>query len=183
MDKTRETDEWLMQEVAAGRREHLAPLVRRYSSPLLTYLRRMTGDEHRSEELFQEVFVAVWTKRRQYQYPRPFRRWLYAIATNRCRAEFRRAPAQRQSLQDVAEPLQPGNSPFQAAVSTETAEAVAQGVAQLPDQQRTALVLRVWGGLAYAEIAEIMGRSEPTVRSHMHHALAGMRRFLTPRMD
>jgi RNA polymerase sigma factor (sigma-70 family) len=72
--------------------------------------------------------------------------------------------------------------PAEAAVSTETTRLVSQAVAQLPPQQRTVVVLRNWNQLAYAEIAEIVGCSEATVRSHMHHALTGIRRYLEPRM-
>ena len=68
-----------------------SPLIRRHASRLLTYIQRMIGDRHRSEELFQEVFLAVWSKRRQYKFPRPFRAWLFGIATNQCRSEFRKA--------------------------------------------------------------------------------------------
>lgn len=87
---THERDEWLMLHAALGDQRCLEPLVRRYASPLLTFIRRMIGDGHRSAELFQDVFVAVWTRRKQYEFPRPFRAWLYAIAVNVCRAEFRR---------------------------------------------------------------------------------------------
>src|SRR5947209_15960358 len=94
MDPGAERDEFLMYQVAAGHADGLEPLVRRHAAGLLTFLSRMLGDRHRAEELFQEVFLAVWLKRRQYQYPRPFRPWLYAIARNRCRAVFRlRTPA------------------------------------------------------------------------------------------
>ena len=82
-------DEWWMAEVAKGKREALEPLVRRFASPLLTFLERMVGDRHKGEELFQEVFLAVWNKRGLYEYPRPFRSWLFAIALNQCRAAFR----------------------------------------------------------------------------------------------
>src|SRR5438067_421533 len=84
-----ERDEWLMAQVALGKRDYLEPLIRRYASPLLTFIQQMVRDRHRSEELFQEVFLAVWTKRRQYQFPRTFKSWLYAIAVNKCRAAFR----------------------------------------------------------------------------------------------
>jgi len=73
MHQAQERDEWLMAQVADGKREHLEPLIRRYANPLLTFIRRMVGDQHRSEELFQDVFLAVWVKRRQYQFPRPLR--------------------------------------------------------------------------------------------------------------
>lgn len=72
MNPKQERDEWLMAQLALGKRDHLEPLIRRYANPLLTFIQRMIGDRHRSEELFQEVFLAVWVKRRQYQFPRPF---------------------------------------------------------------------------------------------------------------
>ena len=86
-----ERDEWLMAQAALGEREPLELLVRRYAGPLVSFLTRMAGDRHRGEELFQEVFLAVWRKRRQYQFPRPFKPWLYAISVNKCRATFRAA--------------------------------------------------------------------------------------------
>jgi RNA polymerase sigma-70 factor (ECF subfamily) len=163
-------DEWLMVQVAQDKREHLEPLVRRYAGPLLTFIDRMIGDRHRSEELFQEVFLAVWTKRRQYQFPRPFKAWLYGIALNKCRADFRtRAGPAIMPLDDSAPaaPLASERSPADTAIATETAALVSTAVARLPAQQRTVVVLRVWDGLSYAEIAEIVGRTEATVRSHM----------------
>src|SRR5262245_4001332 len=71
-----ETDEWLMAQVARGRRECVEPLLRRHAGPMLSFLRRLVGDIHRSEELFQEVFLAVWVKRTQYEAGRAFRPWL-----------------------------------------------------------------------------------------------------------
>ena len=50
-------------------------------------------------------------------------------------------------------------------------------------QQRTVVVLRVWDGLSYAEIAELVGKQEATVRSHMHHGLAALRKYLEPRLQ
>jgi RNA polymerase sigma-70 factor, ECF subfamily len=72
-------------------------------------------------------------------------------------------------------------TPSEVAVTAETVQLVAAAVSRLPDQQRTVLVLRNWNGLSYAEIAEVVGCSEATVRSHMHHALAGVRRYLETR--
>jgi len=186
MNHGNQTDEWLMGQVATGRRECLTPLVRRYASSLLTYIERMIGDRHRAEELFQEVFLAVWTKRKTYKLPKTFRCWLFAIATNCCRAAFRRA------AKDVVLPLDECStdspaasdpSPAATAVATETANMVATAVAKLPPKQRTVVVLRNWNGMSYAEIAQVVGASEGTVRSHMHHGLTGIRKYLEPRMQ
>lgn len=185
MNPREERDEWLMAQVALGKREHLELLVRRYASPLLTFIQRMVGDRHQGEELFQEVFLAVWRNRRQYQFPRPFKAWLYAIAVNRCRAAFRsRKPGSPGSLDDEVSAALPasGPSPADTAIATEQASLVLQAVAQLPTQQRLVVVLRIWDDLSYTEIADVLKRSEGTVRANMHHALAAIRQQLEPRL-
>jgi RNA polymerase sigma-70 factor (ECF subfamily) len=175
-------DESLMGQVALGRRDCLAPLVRRYAGPLLTYIRRMVGDEHRSEELFQDVFLAVWTKRTTYEPPRPFRPWLFGIATNQCRASFRRTTAPYSDDSAVSQAESPDPSPPDCASNDETARIVERAVAELPPQQRSVVALRVWNGLSYAEIGQSLELTEATVRSHMHHALAALRETLGVRL-
>jgi RNA polymerase sigma-70 factor (ECF subfamily) len=182
MDPGAERDEFLMSRVAEGASDLLEFLVRRHAVGLLTFLARMTGDHHRAEELFQEVFLAVWLKRRQYQYPRPFRPWLYAIALNRCRADYRVRRPEPAPLGEYAMP-DPEATPAEVAVSAETAAKVSSAVTRLPAQQRAVVVLRVWQGLPYAKIAEIVGCSEGTVRSHMHHALIALRHTLAPLVE
>lgn len=180
MDPDRDED--LMWQVAQGRADRLAPLVHRHAPGLLTFLTRMIGDSHRAEELFQEVFLAVWVKRAQYQYPRPFRPWLYTIALNRCRAVFRLRTPAPVALGDHDTP---GHdlSPADAAIGAESARAVSDAVTRLPPRQRAVVVLRVWHGLPYADIAELVACTEGTVRSHMHHALASLRQDLAPLFD
>jgi len=184
MNPRDERDEWLMAQVALGQREALEPLVRRYAGPLVGFIRRLVRDGHRSEELFQETFLAVWTKRRQYQFPRPFKPWLFAIALNKCRVDFRR-PARSMLELDVDSPAAPAAqdaSPSEVAIGAETAERIARAVEALPPQQRLVVAMRVWEGLSYAEIAQITGRTEATVRSNMHHGLAALRQVIAPLM-
>jgi RNA polymerase sigma-70 factor (ECF subfamily) len=184
MTGRQERDEWLMAQVARGSREHLEPLIRRYAGRLLTFIQRMTGDRHRSEELFQEVFLAVWVKRRQYEFPRPFKSWLYAIAANKCHAAARGRSLSVVYFDDgtLWDPSADEPSPADTLVATETAALVGAAVSRLPPQQRAVVVLRIWEGMSYAEIAETLGRTEATVRSHMHYGLAGLRKYLEPRL-
>lgn len=185
MKPSSQSDEWLMGQVAAGKRECLEILVRRYATPLLTYLQRMTGDPHQSEELVQEVFLAVWTKRKQYKLTHPLRSWIYAIATNRCREAFRKGKIRRTEVLDesaAATPASRSPTPSQVALGSERATLVSSAVAQLPEQQRMVVTLKMWGGLSYAEIAETAGRTEGTVRSHMSHALDTLRKVLAPQL-
>ncbi len=179
MEPGPERDEWLMAQVAFGRADLLEPLVRRHATGLLTFLTRMIGDHHRAEELFQEVFLTVWLKRRQYEHPRPFRPWLYTIALNRCRAVFRLRTLAPSALGNH-EPLSTFRSPEEQVITAEQADHVNRAITHLPPQQRAVVVLRVWQQLPYARIAEIVGCTEGTVRSHMHHALATLRTLLEP---
>ena len=184
MNPRDERDEWLMAQVALGQRDSLEPLVRRYAGPLVGFIRRLVRDSHRSEELFQEVFLAVWKKRQQYQFPRPFKPWLYTIALNKCRADFRAPvrPVVGLESESAALAVSADASPADLAIAGETAEEIARVVDALPPQQRLVVALRVWEGLSYAEIAEMTGRTEATVRSHMHHGLAALRKAMAPHL-
>ena len=63
-----------------------------------TEIGEVTSNYHQSEELFQEVFLVVWTSRERYEFPRSFRSWLYGIAANKCHAEFRRRRREQVTL-------------------------------------------------------------------------------------
>jgi len=183
MDRQTESDEGLMRQVSQGRREQLGVLLRRYATPLLTFLERMLGDRHQAEELFQEVFLAVWTERNRYDGERPFHAWLFGIALNKCRADLRRRgrqPMPAETAQQVAAPAD--GSPVEVALTAERATLVAAALAELPDVQRMVLTLRIWQGMSYAEIGAAIERTESTARSHMFHALATVRSFLERRL-
>jgi RNA polymerase sigma-70 factor, ECF subfamily len=178
-------DEALMAQVVQGQSRALELLVRRHADGLLTFIRRMVLDHHQSEELFQDVFLTVWTKRRSYESPRPFKPWLYAIALNKCRAFFRSRVPRGVSLNgDDASVIAaaPDGSPPERAIADETDRQVLAAVHALPPQQRAVVLLRVWDDLAYGSIAEVVGCTEGTVRSHMHHGLLALRRALSPRL-
>ena len=181
MNLRNERDEWLMVQVREGKRDCLEPLVRRYASPLLTFIHRMIGNLHLAEELFQDVFLAIWEKRQLYEFPRPFKPWLYAIALNKCRAFFRKSGTDENTWVGEAV-LAPDASPADALVATETATIVAQAVTLLPVMQRTVVVMRMWEGMSYEEIALALERTETTIRSNMHHGLAALRKYLEPRL-
>src|SRR5947209_7027119 len=170
MYKQADSDESLMVEVVQGKREALEALIRRHATPLLVFIQRMVGDRHLGEDLFQEVFLAVWLKCDQYCQGRPFKPWLYAIALNQCRAAFRRRQAAPPDSLDDGRlaPVAAGWGPFETAVAGETAALVADAVALLPPQQRAVVVLRLWQQLSYGEIAHVLECTESTVRSHMH---------------
>lgn len=178
MGPDRTTDENLMMLVGKGDTRAFEDLLRRHATSLLTFIHRMIGNHHRSEELFQEVFLAVWRNRSKYEPPRPFRTWLYAIALNQCRAAFRKREAVTQEL--IGDAVHSDGTILEGMLARETAEQGCQALLQLPTQQRAVVTLRIWQDLSYARIAQIVECSEATVRSHMHHGLLSLRTALQP---
>ncbi len=175
------TDAVLMREVASGRRESLEVLIRRHGCDVLTFIARTINQSHRRDDVFQDVFLAVWKNRFQYQYPRPFKPWLLKITANKCREHLRSGKQRAWSLTD--DPLSAADQPDASLISRETSDVIASSVARLPQNQRTVVVMRIWNGLSYAEIAQATGSSEGTVRSRMHHALNRLRQKLQTRLQ
>ena len=165
-----DTDELLMEQVRVGDRGPIGVLVTRWGEPLLTYLVRMLGDQQQAERLFQEVFLALWTHRRGYQYPRPFRHWLFEIASKKCLYELRKV-RQRSTDREGAAPEPSPAAPL------EPLALAARALTRLPTRERTVLVLRLYLGFSYAEIAHITGRHETLVRMQMNEALTWVRRY------
>jgi RNA polymerase sigma-70 factor (ECF subfamily) len=184
MERAYGTDEVLMRRVASGDREALSVLLRRHATPLLTFLQRMNGDHHRSEELFQETFLAIWVGRTKYEFPRPFRPWLFGVAANKCRAEHRLQSSKPAFSQNHDGEVGPAREPaaIDAVIAAETAGLVQAAVLKLPTKQREVVALRIWNGLSYADIACALDCGESTVRSNMFHGLEAIRKHLDPQL-
>ncbi len=178
MTKIEQTDEWLMLQVKKGHADYVDPIIRRYADPILTYLVRATRDRHRAEELFQDVFQAVWEKRKTYKFPKPFRPWLYTIAANRYRSDYRKRKPIPKEFADTDSVPAKDSLPDQPMIQKETSSLLKSATEKLPEQQRQVLTMRVWNELSYAEIAKSLGIAEVTARSNMHHALVALRRTL-----
>jgi RNA polymerase sigma-70 factor (ECF subfamily) len=179
-----ESDEQLMAAVLHGDRAALAVLVERHHGPVLGYLYRLTGG-HRplAEDIAQETFLALLTDRRAATYAagRPFKPWLYAIATNLARDHFKSAAARRtagapeaalHALHDEA----PG--PEERAIAADEGSRVAAVLGQLGEEYRVALLLRFYQGLSLQEIAEALGIPLGTVKSRLSVGTRRLRALL-----
>ncbi len=181
-----ESDERLLTRLQGGDREAFAPLVRRYERELFGYLRRYVGDDDLADDVFQNTFLQVFVKIRQYEPGRPARPWLYAIATNQAIDALRRrnrriADRPADSLAAVDEEGEPrpllellpatGDAPHEVADRTEQAVLVRQAVARLPDLLRQSVILVYFQGLKYQDAADILEIPVGTVKSRLHAAL------------
>jgi len=170
-------DESLAQWAAAGNLRAVEELYRRYQAPLVSYLRRLTRDDDIAIDLFMESFFRACVNLKSFDAQRAFRPWLYRIATNVGLGWLRR---HRRSL-PPADASQDEPSVFDVVAERELSRQVEQGVAELPEDQRTVFILRHYQALSCAEIGAICGCPEGTVRSRMHYAVKVLRtklRFL-----
>ena len=164
MSYDRAGDEELMAQVARGNREAMNPLVRRHASSLLTFIRRMIGDWHRAEELFQEAFLAVWQHRRPVPISAAVSLLVVRHRHEQMPGRLSQVPPDAGGAGRRRRPRRDRRrlSPVEAAIASETATLVAAAVATLPPMQRAVLVLRVWNHQEYYEIATACDITEGT---------------------
>ncbi|HEX2619856.1 MAG TPA: RNA polymerase sigma factor, partial [Phototrophicaceae bacterium] len=176
-----QTDEALALGVQRGDKQKLTELVARHHSPLVGYLYRMTGgDRTLAEDLAQETFLRVLRGIQQYQHPRPFKPWLYALATNLARDHYKRAETRRTlpMAESLSQRLEAEEQPEDALLADDETRQVMAALATLPDFQREIVVLRYYQGLSHAEIAETLNIPTGTVKSRLSNGLNRLRELL-----
>jgi RNA polymerase sigma-70 factor, ECF subfamily len=178
------TDEELAQGIKQGDRQHLALLLERHHSPLIGFLYRMTdGDRTLAEDLTQESFLRVLRSIDQYRYPRPFKPWLYQIATNLARDHYKRAETRRAVgvIEDMEAFGDEAALPEEMLLMDAETQAVAAALRSLPDHQRETVILRYYQELSLGEIAKVLDVPVGTVKSRLSLALGRLRELLLER--
>jgi RNA polymerase sigma-70 factor (ECF subfamily) len=179
-----------MARVAEEDERAFAELVRRYQGRLANLVARLLNDRECADDLTQEVFVRVFVHRRNYRRGSKLSTWLFTIAANLAKNEIRRRVRRRNwfsldALQDVFH-----DSAMVLADSTEgrdrtlereqLQQVVGAAIATVPEKYRMALVLRDIEGMAYEEIAVVLGIPGGTVRSRINRARSLLKRKLQP---
>jgi RNA polymerase sigma-70 factor, ECF subfamily len=175
-------DEVLARRVQRGDRDAFELLVARYIRPVSSVIASFGGDAADVEDAVQDAFVRAISGIRTYDPARPFAPWLYEIARNVARRRLSTASARR------TEPLSPlhidgATPPDVLAERREIRSRVATGMIALPEQQRIVFRLHDVDGYSALEVAEIMGLSAGTVRSHLHYARRALRSSLADILD
>ena len=158
-------------------------LVVEYQTLVYNLCYRMLGQAQAAEDVAQEAFVAAWRNISTVR-EETFRPWLLRIAANLCRDELRRRGRRPSSSLDsaleagVPEPPDEDPSPDDLTLTSELRGRLEAALQQLPEEQRTALVLCDVDGLDYSEIAMVMKTSLGTVKSRIARARLKMRELL-----
>ncbi len=148
-------------------------LVQRYQPRLLAFCRHMLGSQEDAEDVLQEVFAASFNALLADDRPINARPWLYRIARNRCLNHLRRPRASGQDSMDIFE-IENGTSTAETVHRREEFRQIVADVQELPETQRTALLLREIDALSYDQIAEAMDTTVPSVKSLLVRARVGL---------
>lgn len=171
---------WLAQ-AKSGDHEAFGCLVRAYEKRVFALTRRLCVDPSDAEEAAQDAFLAVWQGLPSFRGEARFSTWLYRLTVNACTDILRRRQRRsgRDELLDRAEALPDlAPSPQEAAERKELRSAIEAGLRQLPEEYRTALVLREIQQLSYEEIAQTTGAKSGTIKSRISRGRGLLRKFL-----
>ncbi|GAA0235563.1 RNA polymerase sigma factor RpoE [Castellaniella daejeonensis] len=189
----RDVDLALVERVRRGERHAFDLLVIKYQRKIMRLLSRMIHDQAEIEDVAQEAFIKAYRALPQFRGDSAFYTWLYRIALNTARnwqaASFRRpatvAPLENEDGEtfDQIDGLSDHSTPESLMASRQVAQAVNEAIDDLPDDLRTAIVLREIEGMSYEEIASVMQCPIGTVRSRIYRAREAIAARLRPVME
>lgn len=184
-------DAALMLRAKRGDRAAFAELVDKYKQPVINFISRSLRDEAEAEDLAQNVFLQVYKSRVRYKQTAKFSTWLFTIARNLCLNELRRRsrhPAESleeshienedqpaRQFEDKSQPGAPENF-----LHGELAEKIEEALNELPENQRSAILLCRQDDLSYEQIAKILRTSLSATKSLIHRGRETLKEKLKP---
>jgi RNA polymerase sigma-70 factor (ECF subfamily) len=168
----------LIREARRGNVEGYNLLVSRWEKRVFNYLLRLVRNREDALDLSQDVFLKAYQNLRKLEDPGRFAPWLFRIAHNEAYSLLRKhSPASEGSAAEVAGSEIPARSP---AFPPELTIAVSTALDRLAADQREAVILKIYQGFKFEEIAEILAAPVSTVKSRLYTALELLKAELAP---
>ena len=182
------TERELITKAAQGDQDAFAQLLDAHQSKVYALTLRLVNSPEDALDLTQETFFNAWRGLPGFHFESKFSTWLYRLATNAAIDFLRREKLRRglnvtplwggEDADHVLEIPDRRFTPQDELERKEFQEAVVRGLSRLSDEHRQVLVLRELNGLSYAEIAQVLGIEEGTVKSRISRARLALRKVL-----
>jgi RNA polymerase sigma-70 factor (ECF subfamily) len=180
------TDEELVARATAGDVDSFNQLVSRWERTIYALAYRTLGREEDARDVVQEAFLRAYRGLRGFKGEAKFSSWLYRITLNLCRDWIRRErrapvvqPPEGTDAVDLADAqAAPTESVEDLVARREMSRAVSRAMAELPEEQRTAIMLKEYHGLTFQEIADQLNCPLSTVKTRLYQGLSVLRRRL-----
>ena len=179
------SDEELVARSRGGDLDSFNQLVLRWERPIYALAYRVIGREEDARDVAQETFLRAFRALGGFKGEAKFSSWLYRITLNLCRDWIRRErrtplaqPPEGVDLVELAGEATPSESLEDLVSRKELGRAVAKAMGNLPDEQRTAIILKEYHGLTFQEIAELLDCPLSTVKTRLYQGLGVLRKQL-----
>lgn len=179
------TDEDLVARARGGDLDSFNQLVHRWERPIYALAYRVIGREEEARDIAQDTFLRAYRALPGFKGQAKFSSWLYRITLNLCRdwmRRERRTPVAQApegvDLLDLATESTPAESIEDLVSRKELGRAVAKAMSSLPEEQRTAIILKEYQGLTFQEIADLLDCPLSTVKTRLYQGLNVLRRQL-----
>jgi len=179
------TDEELVARSIDGDVDSFNQLVLRWERPIYALAYRVIGREEEARDVVQETFLRAFRGIKNFRGQAKFSSWVYRIALNLCRdwmRRERRAPLQSApegvDLVELAAEQGPVESIETLVARRDLSQVVAEAMALLPEEQRTAIILKEYHGMTFQEIADLQHCPLSTVKTRLYQGLTVLRRHL-----
>ena len=161
-----------MQDYQKGNQKAMMDIFQRYKKRILNFCLSLLGHRADAEEVAADVFLAVIANKHSYDPQRKFSNWIYTIARHKCISLIRKrkshisfwTPADNQESLPTQNVPQSEEQASQSLIKNETAQIVREAIANLPDEQREAMILRQYHDFSYKEISDILDFSLEKVK-------------------
>jgi len=167
----------LIRNARRGEVEAYNLLISRWEKRVYNYLLRIVGEREEALDLSQDVFLKAYQNLRKLEDPARFGPWLFRIAHNEAFSAFRKRRPEVETPPDLAADEVAAD---QAAFPIELSIAVATALSRLNQEQREAVILKIYQGFKFEEIAEILACPVSTVKSRLYTALDVLKGQLAP---
>ena len=179
------TDEDLVARSRGGDLDSFNQLILRWERPIYAFAYRVIGREEDARDVCQETFLRAFRSLKGFRGQAKFSSWLYQIAMNLCRDWIRRQRRARTvQLAEGVDPAElaaeqgPVESIEDLVSRRELSAVVEEAMTLLPEEQRTAIVLKEYHGMTFQEIADLQGCPLSTVKTRLYQGLSVLRRHL-----